>query len=46
MAANAGSVTKVSEVKEVKEAPKQDFSFEEKPAFQLDNSKGEESWQL
>ena len=45
-AANAGSVTKVSEVKEVKEAPKQDFSFEEKPAFQLDNSKGEESWQL
>jgi hypothetical protein len=45
-AANAGSVTKVREVKEVKEAPKQDFSFEEKPAFQIDNSKGEESWQL
>lgn len=47
VAANAGSVTKVTPaVKEVKEAPKQDFSFEEKPAFQLDNSKGEESWQL
>ena len=40
VAANAGSVTKVVPV--VKEAPKQDFSFEENPAFQLDNSEGEE----
>jgi hypothetical protein len=40
VAANAGPVTKVAPA--VKEAPKQDFSFEEKPAFQLDNSEGEE----
>jgi hypothetical protein len=40
VAANAGSVTKVTPA--VKEAPKQDFSFDEKPAFQLDNSEGEE----
>lgn len=39
VAANAGSVPKVTPA--VKEATKQDFSFEEKPAFQLDNSEGE-----
>ena len=32
-AANAGSVTKVSEVKEIKEAPKQDFSLKKSLHF-------------
>jgi hypothetical protein len=40
VSANAGSAPKVTPA--VKEAPKQDFSFEEKPAFQLNNSEGEE----